>query len=227
MKLSIIIPIFNEAPTIREVLTWVDATEFPGAEKEIILVDDFSTDGTREILKEYEGKYRVEYHERNYGKGHAVRTGIALATGDYITIQDADLEYNPADLIPMFEKMVAENLTVIYGSREAGANRNRPSGVLFYFGGVAVTIAMNILYGQKLTDGMTCYKMYKADFLKSLPLKSERFEFEPEVMALTAKRGIKIPEYPITYKPRGVDEGKKINWKDAVRCFWILFKYRF
>ncbi len=226
MKLSILIPVYNEKPTIREVLARVDATVFP-IEKEIILIDDYSKDGSREILKEYEGKYKVLFHEKNYGKGHAIRTGIAAATGDIITIQDADLEYDPQDLVMMLEKMLREDMTVLYGSREGEANKNRPSGVIYYVGAMFVTWVMNILYAQKLTDGMTCYKMYKADFLKSLPMKSERFELEPELVALTAKRGIKIKEVPISYKPRRVDEGKKINWKDAVRCIWLLIKYRF
>ena len=227
MKLSIIIPVYNEAGTFRDILARVDGTKFP-IDKEIIIVDDNSTDGTRDILKnEYESKYTVRFHDKNYGKGHAVRTGIAAATGDYITIQDADLEYDPADLVPMLEKMMAEDLPVLFGARNEGANRDRPTGVAYYFGGVIVTFVMNLLYSQHLTDGMTCYKMYKGDFLKKLPLKSERFELEPELMALTAKQGIKIQEFPISYKPRKVSEGKKIKWIDGVRCIITLIKYRF
>lgn len=227
MKLSILIPVYNEKATIREVLKKVEETQFPVA-KEILIIDDFSTDGTREILKsEFDGKYKVLYHDRNYGKGHALRTGIAAATGDYITIQDADLEYDPADLVPMLKRMMDENLSVLFGSREADANRNRPSGWIYWLGGHSVTIATNILYGQKLTDVMTCYKMYKARMLKGLPLRAERFEIEPELLALTARLGEKIKEHPISYKPRNVDEGKKINWKDAVWCFWVLLKYKF
>lgn len=227
MKLSIIIPVYNEVRTLRDILARVEATQFP-IEKELILVDDFSTDGTRDVLKnEYEGKYKICYHERNYGKGHAVRTGIAAASGDYITIQDADLEYDPTDLVPMLRRMMEEGLTVLYGARDQRSNRNRPTGVAYYFGGEIVTFFMNLLYGQELTDGMTCYKMYKGDFLRSLPLQSERFELEPELMALTAKRGVKIKEFPISYNPRKVEEGKKIKWWDGVRCIWILIKYRF
>lgn len=227
MKLSIIIPVYNEAGTFRDILRRVDATKFP-VDKELIIVDDYSTDGTRDILKnEYEGRHKICYHDRNYGKGHAVRTGIAAATGDYITIQDADLEYDPVDLVPMLEKMMAEDLTVLYGARNAVANRDRPTGVAYYFGGVLVTFVMNLLYGQHLVDGMTCYKMYKGDFLKKLPLSSERFEIEPELMALTAKQGIVIKEYPISYNPRKVEEGKKIRWWDGVRCIVTLIKYRF
>lgn len=226
MRLSIIIPVYNEVATFRDVLKRVDETKF-SIEKELIIVDDFSTDDTRELLKsEFDGKYKVCYHDKNYGKGHAVRTGIAAATGDYITIQDADLEYDPADLVPMLEKMIAEDLTVLYGARNDTSNRNRPTGVAYYFGGVVVTLVMNLLYGQHLTDGMTCYKMYKGDFLKKMPLKSERFEIEPELMALTAKQGIKIQEFPISYKPRKVKEGKKIKWTDGVRCIVTLIKYR-
>ncbi|OGZ05342.1 MAG: hypothetical protein A3C93_04845 [Candidatus Lloydbacteria bacterium RIFCSPHIGHO2_02_FULL_54_17] len=227
MKLSIIIPVFNEAGTIREILARVEATRFP-IEKEIVLIDDYSTDGTRDTLrKEYEGKYTVRYHDKNYGKGHGVRTGITAATGDYITIQDADLEYDPGDLVPMLEKMIAEDLSVLYGSREAGANRNRPSGVLFYFGGIFITVVANLLYGQRLTDGMTCYKMYKGDLVKKFPLRSEGFEIDSELLALTAKQGIKIPEYPISYKPRKVEEGKKITWVDGIRHLRTLLRCRF
>lgn len=227
MKLSIIIPVYNEAATLRDILARVDATKFP-IDKELIIVDDYSTDGTRDILKnEYESKYMICYHDKNYGKGHAVRTGIAATTGDYITIQDADLEYNPADLVPMLEKMMAEGLTVLYGSREAGANRNRSSGVLFYIGGIFVTLAMNVLYNQHLTDGLTCYKMYRSDLLKKFRLKSERFEIDSELFALTAKEGIMINEFPISYKPRSVKEGKKITWMDGVRSIVTIIKYRF
>jgi glycosyltransferase involved in cell wall biosynthesis len=227
VKLSIIIPVYNEAATLRDILKRVDNTQFP-IDKELIIVDDYSTDGTRDILQnEYEGKYTIRYHDKNYGKGHAVRTGIAATTGDYVTIQDADLEYDPADLVPMLQKMMAEDLPVLFGARNDVSNRDRPTGVAYYFGGVVVTWVMNILYGQHLTDGMTCYKMYKGDFLRKLPLKSERFELEPELMALTAKQGITIQEFPISYKPRKVAEGKKIKWIDGVRCIRTLIKYRF
>lgn len=225
--ISIIIPVYNEAKTLRDILKRVDETHFP-IDKELVIVDDYSTDGTRDILKnEYEGKYTVRYHDKNYGKGHAVRTGIAATTGDYVIIQDADLEYDPADLVPMLERMRAENLQVLFGARNEIANRNRPTGTSYYFGGAVVTFVMNLLYHQKLTDGMTCYKMYKAEFLKRLPLQSERFELEPELMALTAKQGITIKEFPISYKPRNVSEGKKIKWIDGVRCIITLIKYRF
>ena len=227
MKISIIIPVYNEAKTLRDILKRVDETRFP-IDKELVIVDDYSTDGTRDILKnECEGKYTVRYHDKNHGKGHAVRTGIAATTGDYVTIQDADLEYDPADLVPMLEKMMTENITVLFGARNEVSNRNRPTGVSYYFGGALVTFVMNLLYGQHLTDGMTCYKMYKADFLKRLPLRSERFELEPELMALTARQGIIIEEFPISYKPRNVSEGKKIKWWDGIRCIATLIKYRF
>lgn len=226
MKLSIIIPVFNEAKTFHEILSRVEATEFP-VEKELIIVDDYSTDGTRDILDGYKDKFVVLFHDKNYGKGHAVRTGIAAITGEFAVIQDADLEYDPADLVPMLKKMIDEDLSVLYGSRETGANRNRHSGTLFYFGGLAVTLAMNVLYNQRLTDGLTCYKMYRSALLKKFRLKSERFEIDSELFALTAKEGIRIKEFPISYKPRSVKEGKKITWVDGVRSIMILIKYRF
>lgn len=224
-KLSILIPVFNESRTIAEILAQIDAVPMP-VEKELIIVDDGSTDGTREILRAYEGKYVIVFHEKNAGKGAAIRTALARATGDYVVPQDADLEYEPADLVPMVEKMIAEDLVVLYGSRESGANRNRPSGPQYYLGGLLLTWITNVLYAQKLTDEPTCYKMFKTEFITSLPLVCERFEFCPEVTALTAKRGIIIPEIPISYKPRSVDQGKKIRWKDGVEAIWTLVKYR-
>lgn len=225
-RLSILIPAYNERETIREILERIEAVPMP-VEKEVIIVDDGSTDGTRDILRAYDGKHVVVLHEKNAGKGAAIRTALAHATGDYVVPQDADLEYDPADLVPMVEKMIAEDLVALYGSREAGANRNRPSGPQYYLGGLLLTWITNALYRQKLTDEPTCYKMFKTEFLKGLPLVCERFEFCPEVTALTAKQGIMIPEIPVSYKPRSVEAGKKIRWEDGIEAIWTLIRYRF
>jgi len=229
-KLSIIIPVFNEKKTIEQILAKLENLDL-GVAKEVIIVDDFSTDGTREILKKYENKYRIVYHEKNYGKGRALRSGFAYATGDWITVQDADLEYDPVDFRVLLEKTKEPGVSVVYGSRRFGRRyhyfEGRYSGHLFALGGIFVTWLTNFLYGTKITDEPTCYKMFQRDLLKSIDLKCERFEFCPEVTAKIAKRGIKIYEVPINYYPRHKDEGKKINWHDGLEAIWTLLKYRF
>lgn len=225
-KLTIIIPVYNEEWTLRDLLRKVERVDFPIA-TELIIIDDASTDRTPEILGEFADRHMILRHEQNRGKGAAIRTGLGRATGEWVVIQDADLEYDPNDLARMLEEMRAKDLTVLYGSREAGANRNRPSGPAFYLGGLFLTRLANVLYGQKITDEPTCYKMFKTEFIKGLPLVCERFEFCPEVTALTAKRGVKIAEIPISYNPRHKDEGKKIRFKDGVEAAWVLLKYRF
>jgi len=228
MKLSIVVPVFNEKNTIAEILKRVEAADL-GVEKEIIIVDDFSTDGTREIIKLYEDKYKVLYHEKNYGKGRALRTGFAVASGDIIVIQDADLEYDPNDFKIMLAKMAASNAQVVYGSRRLARSylKSRHSGHIFALGGITLTWLANLLYGIKITDEPTCYKMFRADLLKSLDLKCEHFEFCPEVTAKIAKRGVPIYEVPINYYPRHKNEGKKINWQDFIEAVWTLLKYKF
>ena len=229
MKLSIVIPVFNEKNTISELLKKVEDVVLPGMEKEIIIIDDFSTDGTRELLKLMEGKYKIFYHEKNCGKGRALRTGFAEATGEVVVVQDADLEYDPADFTSMLKAMRELNAPVVYGSRRLHRNyfEGRHSGHIFAIGGIFVTWATNLLFNTKITDEPTCYKMFRVDLLGSLNLECERFEFCPEVTAKIAKRGIKITEVPINYYPRHKDEGKKLNWKDGIEAIWTLLKYRF
>ncbi|KKR34531.1 MAG: Glycosyl transferase family 2 [Candidatus Magasanikbacteria bacterium GW2011_GWA2_40_10] len=226
MKLSIIIPVYNEKNSILEILRKVDEVDFGNIQKEVVIIDDFSIDGTRQIIEGLTGDYKIIFHNQNQGKGSAIRTGLKVATGDYAVIQDADLEYDPRDLRVMVEKMLAERLTVLYGSRRLKKDNVQYSGLLFYFGGWLLTILTNILYGQRLTDEPTCYKMFKTDFIKSLPLQCHHFEFCPEVTALTALKGIKIPEVPISYYPRHKKEGKKIRWYDELVAIWVLLKYR-
>ena len=228
MKLSIIIPVFNEKNTVAEILKKIEAADL-GVEKEIIIVDDFSTDGTREILKTAENKFKVFYHDKNFGKGMALRTGFKEMTGDLAVIQDADLEYDPNDFKILLNKIVDEDLQVVYGSRRLNRSylKERHSGHLFAIGGILLTWLTNFLYGTNITDEPTCYKMFRTDLLKNIDLKCVRFEFCPEITAKIAKQGIKIQEVPISYYPRHKNEGKKINWKDALEAVWTLLKYRF
>lgn len=227
MKLSIIIPVFNEKNTVAEILKKIEAADL-GVEKEVIIVDDFSTDGTREILKTTENKFKVLYHDKNYGKGMALRTGFKEMTGDFVVIQDADLEYDPNDFKILLDKIAGENLQVVYGSRRLNHSyfKGRHSGHLFAIGGIMLTWITNFLYGTNITDEPTCYKMFRTNLLKNIDLKCVRFEFCPEITAKIAKRGIEIKEVPINYYPRHKNEGKKINWKDGLEAVWTLLKYR-
>jgi len=228
-KLSIIIPVYNEKDTILKILDQVNRVGLGEVAKEIIIVDDKSTDGTREILKSLEDKFKIIYHEKNSGKSMALRTGFKQATGDWIVVQDADLEYDPNDFKLLLDKIREEGVKVVYGSRRLHHNyfKSRHSGHIFAIGGIFLTWLTNVLYKTKITDEPTCYKMFRADLLKSIDLKCKRFEFCPEVTAKVAKRGIKIHEMPINYYPRHKDEGKKINWKDGLEAIWTLIKYKF
>lgn len=221
MKLSVIIPVFNEERTIAELISRVNAVKL---EKEIIAVNDGSTDGTTEILKGIDGITVI--HKENGGKGSAIRKGIEVATGEVIVIQDADLEYDPNDFILMIETMKRERADVVYGSRILHSDYSI-SYRRYFWGGKFVTFIANALYGISITDEPTCYKMIKADLLKSLNLQCSRFEFCPEVTAKVARRKIRIVEVPISYFPRSIEEGKKINALDGLEAIWTLLKYRF
>ena len=227
MKLSIIMPVFNERETLREILQQVRDVELADIEKEILAVDDGSTDGSREILAEEAETtdLRVFYHSANRGKGAAVRTAIEHATGDMILIQDADLEYDPRDYPTLIQPIVEGRVTVVYGSRFLGPRK----AMLFWhmLGNKFLTLTTNILYNAILSDMETCYKCFRADVVKDIPLRAKRFEFEPEVTAKVLKRGHRIFEVPISYYGREYHEGKKISWRDAPLAFWILLKYRF
>lgn len=225
MQLSVIIPIYNEKKTIQEIIDRVWNTEIP---HEIILVDDGSIDGTREIIKKYEDRedMKVIYHEENQGKGAAVRTGIDNASGDVLIIQDADLEYDPRDY-PALLKPIQEGVAdVVYGSRFLGASRR----VAMFWHMVAnkmLTLLTNILYDTILTDMETGYKVFKREIVEDMPLHAKRFEFEPEFTAKILKRDVRIFEVPITFNPRDYEEGKKIGLADAFEAVWALIKYRF
>ncbi|MBN8820501.1 MULTISPECIES: glycosyltransferase family 2 protein [unclassified Spirosoma] len=225
MLLSVLIPAYNEFKNIDTLIEKVQAVPLT---KEIIIVDDGSTDGTRDRLNTYRSvpNMTIVFHEHNQGKGAAIRTAIQHMTGDIAIVQDADLEYEPQDYLALVQPIVEGKEQVVYGSRFL-KSENRHSYMSFYIGGQVVTMLTNILYNQRLTDEPTCYKVFKADFLRSIPLDCTRFEFCPEVTAKVAKRGIKIKELPISYYPRSIAEGKKISWFDGIEAIWVLLKYRF
>lgn len=220
---------YNEKNTILQILKKIDSVHLD-IEREIVIVDDCSVDGTRDILNCLDkNKYKIIFKEKNEGKGAALRTGFAEAVGDVIIVQDADLEYDPEDYKIMLEKMREQGVEVVYGSRRLHRNyfQERHSGHIFALGGIFLTWLTNILYGIHISDEPTCYKMFKIILLEDLHLACNRFEFCPEFTAKIAKKGIKIHEVPINYNPRHKAEGKKINWKDAVEAVWTLVKYKF
>ncbi len=224
-KITILIPVFNEVNTLKEILKMVENIDFYGLEKEIILIDDYSTDGTRELYKEL--NYKVLYHNKNMGKGAALRTGFKEASGDIITIQDADLEYNPQDFLPLIKVILENQADVVYGSRFLNIDKSKNFMLTHFLGNKMLTIITNILYGAKLTDMETCYKVFKAEYVKNLDIKSNRFDFEPEITAKVLKQGAKLKEVPITYNARTFEEGKKISWKDGFAAIFALIKFRF
>lgn len=225
MNLSVIIPVYNEVQNIREILKRVQAT---GLAWEILIVDDGSTDGTRDILKELDGtdQIRVVLHEQNQGKGAAVRTGFSEAKGDVFLIQDADLEYDPRDY-PTIIKPIEEGVAdVVYGSRFLGAPR-RSTMFWHMIANKLLTLATNVLYNNILTDMETGYKVFRREVLDGITIHSNSFNFEPEFTAKILKKKVRIFEVPISFNPRDYSDGKKIKFHDAFEAIWALLKYRF
>jgi len=227
-KLSIVIPIYNEAEHLEEILRQIEAVEI-GMEKELILVDDCSTDGTRDILKKLEesteNTAKIFYHDINRGKGATVRTGFEHISGDITLVQDADLEYDPNDYPKLLEPILEDRADVVYGSRFM---EGRQEGLLrSYLANRFLTFLANVVNGTNLTDMETCYKVIKTDILKDISLSSDRFGFEPEITAKLAKRKCKIIDVPISYRGRDYDEGKTVSWKDGIAAVIHIFRFRF
>ena len=224
-KLSVIVPVFNERNTMAEIMRRMRAVELP-LEREFIVVDDGSTDGTRQVLAQLgDSTVKIVLHQANRGKGAAIRTGLEHVTGDLVLIQDADLEYDPEDWLRMLTPILRGKATVVYGSRFTGERRNML--FLHWIGNRALSLVTNILYNTTLSDMETCYKLFDRRVLDGITIRSDRFDFEPEITAKILRKGVRIYEVPISYTGREVHEGKKITWRDGFAAVYALVKFRF
>jgi glycosyltransferase involved in cell wall biosynthesis len=227
--LSVVIPVYNEKDTLAEIVRRVKSARTDGMELEIVLVDDCSTDGTRELIRngiESEVSKTV-FHERNMGKGAALRTGFQHTSGDFVIVQDADLEYNPAEYRKLLEPLLDGRADVVYGSRLIGEGAHRVLYFWHYVANRLLTLISNMFTNLNLTDMETCYKVFRADVIKKITLEQNRFGFEPEVTAKVARMGCRVYEIGISYSGRTYEEGKKIGLKDAANALWCIIKYRF
>jgi glycosyltransferase involved in cell wall biosynthesis len=227
MKLSVVIPVYNEQHTLRTLFEKVQAVD---VDKEIVIVDNCSTDGTRDILRDISAngdeRLRVVLQPQNYGKGMSVRTGIQMARGDYLIVQDADLEYDPQDYHKLLQAACEGQRPVVYGSRLMNLNVQDHKSPLFFWGRAFLTDVFNLLYGQRITDVSTCYKLIRTDIAQSLDLKCSAFDLDFEISAKLARRGLRIHEVPISYHPRTAAEGKKLKLRDGWAAVWTLVKCR-
>lgn len=231
MKLSVIIPVYNEPDTIAKIVKKAEKVNLGNVKKEIIIVDDASTDNTAIAIRNLKGRCIKLFHKKNKGKGGALKTGISKATGDIIVFQDADLEYDPKDYATLIRPIIRGEAKVAFGSRFVNQRLNlfgkkRSPHLLHWFGNKFLTFAFNTLYGTNLTDAEPCYKMFTSDVLKSMRISSNRFEYDIELMCKLVRKGHKIIQLPISYHPRTFEEGKKINWKDGIVAFLTMLKYR-
>lgn len=224
-KLSVIIPVYNESATIDTLLSRVVAEKVSGWEKQVIVVDDGSTDGTKDTLRRWEKRVRVLYQKKNRGKGSAVAAGLEKAGGEVVIIQDADLEYNPSDYQTLLSPFENPRVTVIYGSRFLGSHLS--TNFVYAMGNKFVTLVTNVLYNTNITDMETGYKAFRRSVLDGMVLRAKRFDFEPEFTAKVLKAGHQILEVPISYFGRTFMEGKKLTWRDGVAAVWTLLRYRF
>jgi glycosyltransferase involved in cell wall biosynthesis len=224
-EISVVIPCYNEASTIEAILDAVRASEIP--DKEIIVVDDASIDGTRQKLESLEGEpgFRVIFHDRNRGKGAALRTGFQAATGEVVIVQDADLEYDPREYGKLLAPIRAGKADVVYGSRFAGGESHRVLYFWHYAANKLLTLFSNMFTNLNLTDMETCYKAFRREVIQKIDLREERFGFEPEVTAKVARMGCRIYEVGISYSGRTYAEGKKIGWRDGLRAVWCIVRY--
>jgi glycosyltransferase involved in cell wall biosynthesis len=224
-KLSVIVPVYNERNTVVEILRRMRAVDLP-VDREFVVVDDGSTDGTRAVLTQLgDSTVKIVTHPRNRGKGAAIRTALEHVTGDLVLIQDADLEYDPDDWSKLLAPVLKGRAVVVYGSRFTGEHRNML--FLHWAGNRALSLVTNLLYNTTLSDMETCYKLFDRKVLDRITLKSEKFDFEPEVTAKVLRQGVRIYEVPISYAGREFEEGKKITWRDGFAALTALVKYRF
>lgn len=229
MKLSIIIPVYNEAATLAEIVRKVESVVIDGVDKEIVLVDDKSTDGSREWIERHAKKADVVVLlPKNRGKGGALKEGIANASGDVIVFQDADLEYDPIDFSTMIKPILQDKCQVVFGSRFAKKERHAADMYTIHrLGNSVLTFLFNLLYCTRLTDAEPCYKMFRADILKGMEVKADGFEYDIELMCKLRKKGYRICQMPISYNPRKFDEGKKITWVDGLKAAKVMLVQRF